>query len=36
MYQGWKGSEGQTPQQVIAAIKARNPSIKIFIYSISA
>ena len=33
MYQGWKGSEGQTPQQVIAAIKARNPSIKIFIYT---
>jgi hypothetical protein len=34
MFTGWRGSDGQTPQQVIAAIKAKNPNIKIFIYNI--
>ena len=33
MYPGWKGPEGQTPQEVIAAIKAINPSIKIYLYT---
>jgi hypothetical protein len=32
MYQGWTGG-GQTPQQVIAAIKKLNPNIKVFIYT---
>jgi hypothetical protein len=33
MYRGWRGASGQTPQQVIAAIKKINPNIKIFIYT---
>jgi hypothetical protein len=33
MYRGWRGASGQTPQQVIAAIKAINPNIKVFIYT---
>jgi hypothetical protein len=32
MYQGWTGG-GQTPQQVITAIKKLNPNIKVFIYT---
>jgi Hypothetical glycosyl hydrolase family 15 len=33
MYPGWKGPEGQTPQEVIKAIKAENPDIRIFLYT---
>jgi hypothetical protein len=33
MYRTWRGAGGQTPQQVIAAIKAINPNIRIFIYT---
>ena len=33
MYAGWRGSAGQTPQQVVAAIKAINPNIKIYLYT---
>jgi hypothetical protein len=33
MYAGWRGADGQTPEQVIAAIKAINPNIKVFIYT---
>ncbi len=33
MYRGWRGRNGQTPQEVMAAIKAENPDIKIFIYT---
>jgi Hypothetical glycosyl hydrolase family 15 len=34
MYPGWKAANGETSQQVIAAIKAKNPNIKIFLYTI--
>ena len=30
---GWRGSNGQTPQQVIAAIKALNHNIKVLLYT---
>jgi hypothetical protein len=33
MYRGWKGRDGQTSEQVIAAIKKLNPHIKIFLYT---
>jgi hypothetical protein len=33
MYRGYMGPSGQTPQEVIAAIKAINPNIRIFIYT---
>jgi hypothetical protein len=33
MYPGWRGSNGQTPEQVIAAIKKLNPDIKILLYT---
>jgi hypothetical protein len=34
MSPGWRGSNGQTSQQVLAAIKAKNPNIRIFLYNI--